>query len=102
MPMLTMLRTGLPVWPSQVAAAHLVGEPGHPVEHGVDLGHDVGAVHRDDVAPGRPQGHVQHGPVLGDVDLLALEHGLDPGAQAGLLRQLQQQPQGLVGDRCLE
>ena len=36
-----------------------------------------------------------------DVDLLPAKHGVDPLAQAGLLRQLQQQLQGLVGDAVL-
>ena len=33
----------------------------------------------------RPQRDVQHGAVLGDVDLLAAEHGVDARAQAGFL-----------------
>ena len=67
------------------AAAHAVGEVGHPVEHGVDLGHDVLAVDDDRRAARCAQRHVQHGAVLGDVDLLAREHGVDALAQAGLL-----------------
>ena len=52
------------------AAAHPVGELGHLVEHRVDLGHDVHAVH-DDRRPLRSaQGDVQDGTLLRDVDLL--------------------------------
>ena len=47
---------------------------------------------------GRAQGHVQHGPVLGDVDLLAAKHGVDALPQAGLLGQLEKQLEGFVGD----
>ena len=47
MPMLMTLRMRLPVWPFQVAAADPVGELGHLVEHGMDLGHDVLAIDDD-------------------------------------------------------
>ncbi len=101
MPMLMTLRMRLPVWPFQVAAADPVGEVRHLVEHGVDLGHHVLAVDDDRCPSRRAQGHVQHGAVLGDVDLLAAEHGVDPRAQAGFLRQLQEQLEGFVGDAIL-
>ena len=84
-----------------LAAADAVGEVGHLVEHGVDLRHDVLAVHHDRGVSRRAQRHVQHRAVFRDVDLLAAEHGVDPLAQAGLLRQLQQEPQRLVGDAVL-
>ena len=71
------------------AAADAVGEVGHLVEHGVHLRHDVLAVDDDRRALRRAQRHVQHGPILGDVDLLAAEHGVDPRPQAALVRQLQ-------------
>ena len=51
MPMLTTLRMRLPVWPFHAPLADAVGEVGHPVEHGVDLGHDVLAVDDDRRAP---------------------------------------------------
>ena len=44
---------------------------------------------------------MQDGAVLGDVDLLAAEHRVDPPAQAGLLGELDEQPQRLVGDAVL-
>ena len=44
---------------------------------------------------------MQDGPVLGDVDLLAPEHGVDPRAQAGFLGQLQEELEGFVGDAIL-
>ena len=44
---------------------------------------------------------MQDGPLLGDVDLLAAEHGVDAGSQAGFLGQLQEEIQRLVGDAVL-
>ena len=64
-------------------------------------GHDVLAVDDDRRVLRRAQRHVQHRAVLGDVDLLAAEHRVDPLAQARLLGQLQQQLQRLVGDAVL-
>ena len=86
MPMLTTLRTRLPVWPVHAPRADPLGEVGHLVEHRVHLGHDVHAVDLDHRALGRPQRDVEHGAVLGDVDLLAAEHRVDAVAQAGALR----------------
>ena len=83
------------------AAADAVGKTGHLVEHGVDLGHDVLAIHEDGRASGRAQGHVQHGAVFCEVDFLAAEHGLHALAQVGFPRQLNQQLEGLVGDAVL-
>ena len=85
MPMLTTLRMRLPVWPFHAPLRTRLAEVGHLVEHGVDLGHDVLAVDDDGCALRRAQRHVQDGALLGDVDLLAAEHGVDPRAQAGLL-----------------
>ena len=101
MPMLTTLRMGRPVWPFQRPLADVVGEGRHAVEHRVHLGHDVHAVHHDPLARRRPQGDVKHGPLLGHVDLLAAEHGLDASGEAALVGQPQQQPERLVGDAML-
>ena len=102
MPMFTMLRIGLPVWPSHEPRADPVGERRHPVEHLVHVGHDVVAVDVDALALRRPQRDVEHGPVLGDVDVLAAEHGVDAVAQAAVLGQRDEEPQRLVGDRFFE
>ena len=56
--------------PRPGAAAHAVGEVGHLVEHGVDLGDHVLAVDDDRGAARRAQRDVEDGPLLGDV----LEH----------------------------
>ena len=88
MPMLTMLRIGLPVWPIHRPRADLVRELGHPVEHLVHRRARRRRRRPGSLAPRRPQRDVQHGAVLGDVDLLAGEHRVDALAQAGLLGQL--------------
>ena len=74
-----------------LAAADAVGEAGHPVEDGMHVGHDVLAVDDDRRVPRRAKRDVEDGPVLGDVDLLAAEHRVDPLAQPRLLRELHEQ-----------
>ena len=74
MPMLTTLRIGLPVWPFQSPARTRSREARHPVEHLVDLLDDVVAVDDQRALARHPQRDVQHGAVLGDVDVLAAEH----------------------------
>ena len=69
MPMLTTLRMRLPVWPFQSPLRTASAERRHAVEHLVHLGHDVDAVDDDARAPRRAQRDVQHGALLGDVDL---------------------------------
>ena len=83
------------------AAAHAIREVRHPVEHGMNLGHDVLAVDQDRRAARRAQRHVEHGSFLRDVDLLAAEHGVDAGAQAAVLREADEQRHRLVGDPVL-
>ena len=83
------------------AAAHPLGEIRHPVQNGMNLGHDVAAVMQDRGAARRAQRNVEHRAVLGDVDLVAAEHRLDAVAQPGLLGELEQQTQGFIGDTVL-
>ncbi len=92
---------GLPGEAGPGPAAHAGGEVGHAVEHRVHAGHHVLAVHQDARPPGRAQRHVEHRALLGHVDLLAREHGVDARPQAGRLGQREQEPQGLVGDPVL-
>ena len=98
MPMLMMLRIGLPVNPLPRAAADLVCEGGHAIEHHMHFGHHVDAIDNDALGCGRPQGGVQHGPFFGDIDRFATEHGIDAVAQSAGLGQTDQQLNGLVGD----
>ena len=64
------------------------GDRGHLVEHGVDLRHDVFAVHNDGLPLGRAQSDVQNSPLLRDVDLFTPEQGIDASPLARFLRQL--------------
>ena len=57
----------------------------------MDFGYYVHAVHHDRLVLRRSQGDVQNGAFLGDIDLLAAKHGVDPLAQAGLIREFEQQ-----------
>ncbi len=77
------------------AAADLLREPAHATEHLVDLRDHVLAVDLDHRVLRRPQGHVQHRAVLGDVDLLALEHGGDALLELRPLREGEEQPHRL-------
>ena len=95
MPMFTTLRIGLPVKPSQDARADLVGERSHPAEDVVHVGGHVHAVDHQLGTRGQAQGRVQHGPVLGVVDVDAAEHGLAAPGQIPLLGQGDQQVDGL-------
>lgn len=65
------------------------------------MGHDVQPVDHDPLASRRPQGHVQHGATLGDVELLAPEHRVDPLPQPALLSQPEEQAERLARDRVL-
>ena len=77
MPMLTTLRIRLPVWPVHSPERTRSANARHPVEHLVHLGDDVDAVDDERRALRHAQRDVQHGAVLGDVDLLAREHRVD-------------------------
>ena len=99
MPMLTTLRIRLPVRPRPGPAAHAIRKVRHPVEHGMNPRYDVLAVDQDCRAARGSQRHVEHGALLRDIDAFAAEHGVDPGAQAAVLRQADQQSQRFVGDR---
>ena len=71
---------------------------GHFIEHGMDLRYDVLAVHRNRFALRRTKRDMQNGPIFGHIDLFAPEHGVDPRAQAGLLRQIDQELERFVRD----
>src|SRR4029079_18493713 len=59
------------------------GERAQPGEPLVDVGNDVVAVNADVRTLRQAQRGVQHGALLGDVDLLAGEHRVTPGLDAG-------------------
>ena len=80
---------------------HAIGELRHPVEHAMNLRHDVYPIDED----GRParcaQRHMQNRPILGGVDLFSAKHRFDAGLQANLIGKLDQQGDCLVGDAVL-
>jgi hypothetical protein len=82
MPMLMTLPMRLPVCPF-----HAPLRTRHLLQHRVDLGNYVLAIHDDRCPSRRAQRHVEHRAVLGDVDLVAAKHGVDPGPKARLFRQ---------------
>lgn len=87
--------------PFPVAAANLGGKRSHPGEHCMDFGNYILAIEQDLFALWSPQGHVQNGPPLGDVDLFTCEHGLDVPAKTGLFRKLNEKTDRLAGDPVL-
>ncbi len=64
-------------------------------------GDDVDAVDLDPLAGRRTQRNVQHGAVLGEVDLLTAVHRIDALAEPGLLGELDEQAHRLVRDAVL-
>ena len=91
-----LARVALPL-----ARADPVGERRHPVEHLVDLLDDVLAVDDQRAVLRHPQRDVEHGAVLGDVDVLAAEHRVPALGDAALVGELREQLQRLVGDPVL-
>ena len=86
-----------------LAGAHALGEGIHLVEDLVDVGHGVLAV--DDEGArlrGRTaQGRVQHGAVLGGVDVVATIHGGSALLEAHGTAEVGKQLDGFVGDEVL-
>jgi hypothetical protein len=83
------------------AGADAFGEVPHLVQNRPDLGHHVLAVDRDRGIAQIAQGRVEHGPVFGEIDLLAGEQVFPGLIQPGVLGQGPQQGQGLGGDDVL-
>ena len=77
------------------AAANAIAERSHAVEHLVDVAHDVLAVDDERALPRHPQGDVEDGAVLGDVDVLAAEHRVAPLLDPTLARERGEQPKRL-------
>ena len=101
MPMLMTLRMRFPRVSPPLAAANLLRENGHPVKHGVHLGHNIDSVNENLFTPGGAQGDVKNSPILRDVDLLAAEHGLNAFTEAALLGEIDEEADRLVRDTIL-
>ena len=79
------------------AAADFVTKHRHLLQHAIDLGHHVFTVHKNRAIGSIAQRDVQHGAVLGEVDLLPREHLLRPPRHVRLQRQVEEEPHGFVG-----
>ena len=67
----------------------------------MDPGDYIFSVDIDGFAFGRTQGDVQNRPLLGDVDLVPVKHGVQAFPQARLLGKLKQQLASFFGDAVL-
>ena len=83
------------------AAAHPLAEVAHPGQHGVDVRHDVPAIHHDRPVGAVAQRDVQDRPVLGGVDPVACEHARAPGLELTFAGEVEQQADRLLGDAVL-
>ena len=101
MPMLTTFRMRLPVWPFHSPLRTRLAKPAILSSTACTSGTTFFPSTTIEALARRAEGDVEDGPVLGDVDLLPPEHGVDPGAQARLLGQPDEEPQRLVGDAVL-
>ena len=101
MPMLMTLRIRLPVWPFQAPLRTRSAKAAIRSSTAWTSGTTSSPSTRIDAPSRRAQRHVQHGALLGDVDLLAAEHRVDALAQPDSSASSQQQLQRLVGDAVL-
>jgi hypothetical protein len=77
-------------------ASDTIGKVRHLVEHGVDLGYDVLSIDDNGRSDRRAQCHMQNRALLGRIDLVSAEHGVDAAAQPGLLSELCQELNRLI------
>ena len=84
-----------------VAVADALGQLAHLVEDVVDVLGDVLAVDRELLGGGHAECHVEDGAVLGRVDVLAFEHGVAAGLDAGGPGDVHEEGHGVVGDAVL-
>ena len=78
-----------------------LGERRHRVEHGVDVGDDVLPVDHQPGIGRQTQRRVEHGAILGDVDVIPGEHRIAPLDDAGGVRPTDQRTEQFVVDRLL-
>jgi len=81
-----------------LAGVHRPHEGLHAVEDLVDGRRGVEFPVEEGIVPVGAQGHVEHGPVFRVVDVLAGEHALAQGLEAGLPGEAGEQLHGLAGD----
>ena len=91
----------LPGGAQPLAAAHLLRERRHAIEHCVHIGHHVVTIHHHAGTGRRAQRGVQHGALLGGVDQLAGEHRIATLGNARGGRHGQQRCQHRIVDQVL-
>ena len=84
-----------------LSRADRVGECLHVLKHGVDFRHHVLAIDHDRAIGAVAQRNMEHGSVLGNVDLLSAEHFFCPAGDVAVDRQVAKQFQRLFGDAVL-
>src|SRR5262247_2312836 len=86
---------------SPLAAAYSVTKTLHVLEDRLHLGHDIRAVNNNGTIGAVAQRDMEHGPVLGDVDLLPSKHLLGPAFEIRLSGKVAQELHRLLGDAIL-
>lgn len=81
-----------------LARADAIGKLGHAVEHCMDFWNNINPIDFDRCRTRSAEGCVEHGAVLGDVDLFTTEHGINLPAQPGGVREIDQAINCLAGD----
>ena len=81
------------------ARADAVGKIGHTVENGMHLWNNINAIDFDRCRARSTKGGVEDGAVLGDVNLVATEHGVNLAAQIGGVRKIDQASDCLAIDQ---
>jgi hypothetical protein len=84
--------------PLPCAAPDPVGEISHLLQHGVNLGDHVFAVHDEGRRGRRAQSHMQDCTVFRDVDPVTPEHGIDALAKSAFFRQVQEESERFIRD----
>jgi hypothetical protein len=67
----------------------------------VDFEDDIFSVDGDGGIAGGTEGDVEDGAVFGGVDYFAGEHGVDAGAEVGLVGEIEKEAEGFIGDAVL-
>ena len=99
--MLTTVRMRLPVWPTQSPERTRSANAAIRSRTACTSGTTFSPSTTNSPSARHPQRHVADGAVLGDVDVLAGEHRVDPLAQAGRRGEVAQQRERLVGHPVL-
>ena len=81
-----------------LAGADAIGKFGHAVENGMNLWNNINAIDFDRCRARGAEGGMEHGAVLGDVDLVTTEHGVNLAAQTGCVREIDEASDCLAGD----